>query len=89
MKIKINKYYCQTVQVAFIIAIALAPNLHTLLTCFLLNNSEEHYFSHMVRQSGVYPVIYLGLQFALYCLKMVMMAALASLTFSEDKKALN
>lgn len=44
MKIKINKYNVLTVQVAFIIVAALASNLHTIITCFMLYNTDGNYF---------------------------------------------
>ena len=89
MKIKINKYNCLTVQIAFIIVVALAPCLHTSIVSLLLYKSEEEYFKGMVAQSAVYAAIYLGLQVILYCIKILLMTALSTLILSNETNVLN
>lgn len=89
MNVKINKYNCLTVQVVFVIVVALAPYLHTAITCFMLYKGEEEYFKEMVKGGAVYAAVYLGAQVILYCNKIVMMTALGALVFSKEASVLN
>lgn len=89
MNVKINKYNCLTVQVAFIIAAALAPYLHTAITCFMLYTREVGYFKEMVDEGGLYAAIYLAAQVVLYSNKIVLMVALGALVFSKEHNVLN